>query len=336
MKAVLSLSERTDRLLGRAGLAWPMALLTTGGFVLGLEIGKPEALQAFPLATNDTDGDGLADIVEQVRWTDPYVADSDGDGFSDLEELARHGDPTDATQLPRPAMGGTDAGIATYTSGAELHTLLTFYGVGTALFERRISVGVAVFGQLVELPPQVYLANARVSVLPAADPEAEVIVVDTVAPVGLLHALGSLSTYTTLADPGEPVNIADTANLYSVGGVVAVELAAPPSWFQPEAERSYIMQSQSSTGSGAGPSVTPGGGGLYRPLSGGSGTVPVTWNPGEVCVQKTTVVGGNGTMTRHLIQQASCEEADGSCASTCATLPGGYVETLDPITLIGG
>jgi hypothetical protein len=322
-----------------------MALLATGGFVLGLELGTPESLRAAPLSTDDTDGDGLVDVLETVRWMDPYQADSDGDGFSDLEELARHGDPQDAASLPRSPTSGSDVGIASFSVGSELHTLLAFYGEGPALFQRELSVGVAVFGQLFELPPSVYLQNASVAVLPAAGPAANLIVVDTVAPVGLLHALGSYSVYATLADMGGPVDTADTLNLVSGPGYVPLELVTPPSWFLPHGDETYVaIQSQATvpgvSGIGGGghppPPPTPTGTGIYRPLVPGGG-VPVTWSQGEVCVQQTTSTGGGGgAMTRHLVQSASCQEADGSCSSVCTSLTGGIVETLDPISLIGG
>ncbi len=47
----------------------------------------------------DTDGDGLADVLEQGLGTDPLTADSDGDGYNDLTEVKGGYNPLGAGRL---------------------------------------------------------------------------------------------------------------------------------------------------------------------------------------------------------------------------------------------
>ena len=44
-------------------------------------------------ANLDSDGDGLADVLEKDLGTNPYLADTDGDGYSDSEEVQAGYDP---------------------------------------------------------------------------------------------------------------------------------------------------------------------------------------------------------------------------------------------------
>lgn len=48
-----------------------------------------------PLQKRDTDGDGLLDIDETKRRTDPELADTDGDGYNDKSEIDNGYDPLD-------------------------------------------------------------------------------------------------------------------------------------------------------------------------------------------------------------------------------------------------
>jgi hypothetical protein len=59
------------------------------------------------LGAPDTDGDGLSDYLEVVKYgTDPSGADTDGDGFSDGEEVAAGTDPLDPSSHPGASSGG--------------------------------------------------------------------------------------------------------------------------------------------------------------------------------------------------------------------------------------
>lgn len=72
-----------------------------------LEPGSPA------LATADADGDGLSNLQEYQRGTDPHQADTDGDGLSDGQEVALG---------TNPLMADTDGdGLS---DGAEVHTAI--------------------------------------------------------------------------------------------------------------------------------------------------------------------------------------------------------------------
>ena len=69
---------------------------TTTTSTTGVESGSPD--------TDDSDGDGLSDIVEEAGGTDPNNPDTDGDGFSDSLEVSElNSDPLD----PDDPGGGT-------------------------------------------------------------------------------------------------------------------------------------------------------------------------------------------------------------------------------------
>jgi YD repeat-containing protein len=57
-------------------------------------------LTASSASTTDTDGDGLSDVEERARGTDPFNADTDGDGFPDGLEVALGSDPLDPNSVP--------------------------------------------------------------------------------------------------------------------------------------------------------------------------------------------------------------------------------------------
>jgi len=59
-------------------------------------IEPPDTDESLSLAerTQDSDGDGVADLYETVYYnTDPQRADTDGDGVNDLEEIIAGRDP---------------------------------------------------------------------------------------------------------------------------------------------------------------------------------------------------------------------------------------------------
>ncbi len=53
------------------------------------------AITPRPVGSNDTDQDGLADVVEFVLGTSPTNTDTDADGISDAAELANGSNPLD-------------------------------------------------------------------------------------------------------------------------------------------------------------------------------------------------------------------------------------------------
>lgn len=51
-------------------------------------------------SSNDTDGDGVSNLQEEINGTNPLLADSDSDGFSDFVEIAQKTDPNDGSKKP--------------------------------------------------------------------------------------------------------------------------------------------------------------------------------------------------------------------------------------------
>ncbi len=68
----------------------------------------------------DSDGDGLADLEEEERGSDPRNADSDGDGYPDGVEVREGTDPDDAASVPDNlkirGAGGVAGGCALQSS----------------------------------------------------------------------------------------------------------------------------------------------------------------------------------------------------------------------------
>jgi predicted nucleic acid-binding Zn ribbon protein len=52
------------------------------------------------LVGDDSDSDGLSDVVEESLGTDPQSEDSDGDGYTDMEEVLSGFNPTGEGRLP--------------------------------------------------------------------------------------------------------------------------------------------------------------------------------------------------------------------------------------------
>ncbi len=51
-------------------------------------------------SSNDTDGDGVSNLEEEINGTNPLLADSDMDGFSDSVEIAEGTDPNSDSDKP--------------------------------------------------------------------------------------------------------------------------------------------------------------------------------------------------------------------------------------------
>ena len=67
-------------------------------------------------ATDDADGDGLANAEEYQYGTDPNDADTDGDGYLDGVEVEVGTDPTDSGDTPSAATSGTMSIISVFST----------------------------------------------------------------------------------------------------------------------------------------------------------------------------------------------------------------------------
>lgn len=78
----------------------------------------PQQGMALADRTRDTDGDGVADLIETTYYkTDPNKADTDGDGVSDLHEITSGRDPLipGPNDESRPATGSKVTELKTHT-----------------------------------------------------------------------------------------------------------------------------------------------------------------------------------------------------------------------------
>ncbi len=75
----------------------------------------------------DTDRDGLGDVMEEEKGTDPGDPDTDGDGFYDWDEVLRGTDPEDPDDYPAPYEGLGAYGGDTHVHGATAMELVTLY-----------------------------------------------------------------------------------------------------------------------------------------------------------------------------------------------------------------
>ncbi|MDA0989574.1 MAG: hypothetical protein O3A51_02335 [Verrucomicrobia bacterium] len=81
-------------------------------------------------AAFDMDGDGLSNLDESTRNSNPWLADSDGDGISDLDELSKGLDPTSNTDTD--ADGLSDDGERFYFGSLNQDALTDVDGDGAS------------------------------------------------------------------------------------------------------------------------------------------------------------------------------------------------------------
>lgn len=280
-------------------------------------------------SNSDEDGDGLSLMQEKVLGTSPTNLDTDGDGVSDLEELARGSSPLSAASQPDLTK---QIGLA-MTANAEsdgLHALVCVYMSDTNLRTKSLQVGLFSQDRVLVLSDSFLAANASLEFKPSITPSGAVAVIDVPFSENLVHCAGQLTLWATACLPDVPGENATSAiHLSSIGGVVAFAMPAPSS---------VVAQS------GPYPGTTPqiGRGTIYVPLvpppTGGSAlTAPPGWASGEVCFQRSSLVGVNGATLTNEIVTADCASGwDGFCPPTCVSTVGSTYKTVDPLVLLGG
>ena len=318
---------------GWLGLVLPVGALAIGSAWLGGQLTAPPTLRAAASDTLDSDGDGLVDRLELVRWLDPFAADTDGDGWSDMEELARQSDALDVSSFPEPAIQGLDVGMGAYTESGQLHVLTAIYVENGDLSKFDLRSGISIGGTVIEVPTSIALAQAVISIVPARTVGDIVVLIKTSSSSGIVGAFGSMGIYTTIGRQGQAPVRAATLNLVASGGAL-LEFAAPPiaqTFGAPGGgTRSPAMGSSSSSSSSS-----KSEGNVYRPLGGGD-EIPASWEPGEICFQATSPVSASGGVVQHVVTEAACEPADAFCVPGCANMAGSTIDFLDPLALIGG
>ncbi len=307
----------------RGSTAWTILFtgLAVGCFAAAAPAGKPvRAAQVQPGTPQeqidpDTDGDGLSDPLEAILGTNPAGVDTDSDGFSDAEELARQSDPGNRSSFPGSEASGV--GIAVTAHDGSLHAVSALYFQDGSLSDKTFQLGAMIHGNVVNIDPSRY-GNALLHIVPSSDPSAVVAVLDARLPQNPLLLAGSMSLFSTVAGADGVVTAASVIDLVALDGVVM------------ERQLSYFSAAPGST-----PQTGAGAGGLYRPLG---GSIPATWNEGQVCAQSLAVVGVEGPVVTQEVEDAGCEDSlEGACSpGGCSATIGTTVRVMDPLALIGG
>ena len=304
-----------------------LSSLCIGALVL---CAQPVAAQSTE-AESDEDGDGLSYIQEKILGTSPTVTDTDGDGISDLEEWARNSSPLTATSKPsltkRVAVGMT---ISAHTDG--LHALVCVYMGDMNLREKSLQIGLFSQGRTLVLSNTYLAENSHLQFKPSVIPSGAVAVIDVTFSPDVVHAAGELSLWARVAAPGfgpfESLNASASIYLSSINGIVTYAMPVPPS----------VVASALPYGG----AQDIRGGTIYVPLlphpTGSSSlAVPAGWSSGEVCFQRSSLVGVSGATLTNEVVTADCISGwDGSCPPSCVSTVGSTFRTIDPLVLIGG
>lgn len=257
---------------------------------------------------DDQDADGLPDSQELVMGTNPLLTDSDNDSYSDLEEFARQSDPNDSSSHPSAERAAV--GLTSREEDGVFYLSTAFYLEDSLLDGGDIQVGLMLDGDLVHFPINVLIGQATISTHVGADSDDTIILIQSPLPVETIYDLGEVSLWSTVTPPGteEPVS-SDALN------VVADE------------EREVLLEFTLVDG--------PPPGGMYKPLT-VPAEIPASWNSGQICIQASVNVGNIGPVVQHIVEAASCVEADAFCSPSCSNLAGSSMQVVDPIALLGG
>lgn len=282
------------------------------------------------VGSSDQDGDGLSLMQEKVLGTSPTQADTDGDGFSDLEELARDSSPLQAASTPDPTEP-FGIGLTAHARADGIHVIASVYMADTDLRQKSLKLGLFSEDRALVLPSSYIAAMAAIDFKPSATPSGAVAVLDLPVDSNLVYAMGELTIWAhgaVPATPGQPY--AAAIHLSVIDGIICYAMPAPA----PVVSQSTPYHGQSGQQSGRGSIYVP----LNPPQAGSSSlTAPAGWAPGEVCFQRSTLVGVNGASLTNEIVTADCLSGwDGFCPPTCINTVGNTYRTVDPLVLIGG
>ena len=308
----------------RAGIAFLIFTALLGALLL---LAWPKGtVAASPIDHADADGDGLCDAQEQVLTLNQNQTDTDGDGYSDLEELARHSEPQMIESVPLPST--LDMGLTARGDSDRLVVVFAIYLGTLQPNDIQLSMGVLLGNRMGDIPPWYFMRDAWMTTVPGTEAGTSLLVVETCLPPNFVHALGEVSLYGVIEDAQTGVALAaDVVDVSSQSGVVFMR-ATPP------------IRSQVQVGGIGGPGSggQPLSGSVYLPIPpGGDGDIPMSWTPGQVCYQKTQVVGAGGGIITHEVVEAECRDGwDAYCKTDCASSVGSTYDTLDPSVLIGG
>lgn len=263
----------------------------------------------------DLDGDGLTDQQERNIGTLADHWDSDWDEYSDLEERARGSDPLDVNSVP--ADSAFAVGTCASLEGEYVSMVSAVYSAGGNLDEVQLEVGLVYGGRIFRISPRNY-TYSRGFVYQGHDAQDRLAVVELAIPEVLVRRIGQVNLFSVVRGAGAnaPAPSVSVLPLVDFSGVTVVV----------EQLFSNLVSSNNERPTGV----------TYRPLA-GDDDIPVTWSGGEICAQRTSVVGTNGVSTVHEIDSAECESMDTYCSSQdCSSGVGTSLQLPDPGALAGG
>ena len=299
--------------------------LSLVAFSFGANLGRTTTLSATTslsvmggsIALSDSDLDGIDDVHEEVLGLSPDSADTDQDGWSDSEELTRGSNPKDKHDSPKKAPIGLD--VSGYADAGVMHIVTSVYLKGGLGSGHKFQLGVVHEGEVIILPPAAYLPFTEVTLVSGRGPTDSIYILDMKLPRRIVASLGDVSFFArTKPSNGDDFPVLASMNMTTKGGVPYE--VTPPTVIP-----------------GAKPKVPRGarGGGFYTPLVPPS-RLPSGATEGQVCVQRTRVVGSGGSGVQLEVIDANCVDGDGVCPAGCKNTVGQSFNIIDPILLIGG
>jgi hypothetical protein len=289
---------------------------------------EPAVMHAASSQAYDYDQDGLSNHFESTMGTSPYTVDTDGDGYCDLEEFARGSNPLESLNVPLP--GGISLNMSASGEVDGVHLQIATYFTDGDLRNKDIQAGIVINGEPRLLPGLLKEVGVDISQWNAAG-GGTIVLLNAPFPESVVHTFGQVSLFTMMSVESAPGIVAASAmNLASVDGVVGLVQSDPQ-------VRWGAFSYQGAMGGGSsGSSVGPGAGSIYTPIPTGDGTVPATWNPGEICFQATIPISNTGGVITSEVVAADCISGNGSCPPGCSTSVGDVLHSFDPLGLIGG
>jgi hypothetical protein len=287
-----------------------------------------------PTLGADTDGDGLADALELFIRTNPREADSDGDRITDTEEIARRSSPRIRADSPEDSH--LSLGIRVYGYRQQIHVLTSMYIRGGDLDDVNFHMGGLLGETLIEFPDNYDRADLQVNVMPAHDPRDLLVLIDMPLDITHITQLGNVSIYAAAGRVTTGlVETADVVDLFvTEDGSIAERRD-----YEPQVFFATTTSATQTTTQGQG-SGSPASGSVYVPVpvSGESNsTVPSSWTPGQICVQRSTSIGASGAVQTREVVESGCEDNwDSYCDPGCSGSVGSTYRVLDPVVLAGG
>jgi hypothetical protein len=308
---------------GMLGLS-VLAGLTAGA---GRSVEGPSA-EPSAFAARDTDQDGLLDVQERLMRTRARSADTDGDGYSDLEELARHSSPRFLGSTPQPI--ALDVGAVAHGRDGLVRAVFAFYSADGSFADKHLTVGAFYGNRVIQVPADVLWRTADIRILPAREAPGRLLVVDLPIQPAIIYGEGQVDLFASVVDAASGASgrydsldlILQGNTIYHRATISRDELAATQG-----AQNMVVGQG---TGSLPSPSV-------LVPLHGErEGSVPVS-TPGEICMQRSVVVGvGHGVIVNEVVSSECVSGWEGTCAAGCSGQVGSTYTSRDPVVYAGG